>query len=217
MEQLLSQQIQAMRRRMQILYRSANGDLHSCDLLPRAFEELDYALEELQTLETEIYQQQMQLLDTREQLEAERQTYQELFEFAPASYLITTPEGVIRRANQAAATLFESVEKFMIGRSLALFVPDGERRAFRDRIMRLHTLDGIQEWQAYMQPWGGQAFDAMISVAVVRGKLGRPMTLRWIIKKSSRVSAEYVQLNGHNPEPARRAHTGNAKEYAAPE
>jgi PAS domain S-box-containing protein len=217
MEQLLSRQIQAMRQRMQLLYRSAHSDVRQQELLPKAFDELDHALEELQTLETELYQQQAQLLDTREHLEAERQTYQELFEYAPVSYLITSPEGTIRRANLAATTLFESLEKFMIGRSLALFVPDGERRAFRDRIMRLHTLDGIQEWQAYMQPWGGQAFDAMISVAVVRGKLGRPMTLRWIIKKSSRVSAEYVQLNGHNPEPARRAHTGNAKEYAAPE
>jgi len=205
MEQLLSRQIQAMRQRMQILYRSANSDLHYRDLLPKAFEELDYAFEELQTLEMEIYQQQLLLLDTREHLEAERQAYQELFEFAPASYLITSPEGAIRRANQAAATLFETIEKFMIGRSLALFVPEGERRAFRDQMMRLRTLDGIQEWQAHMQPWGGQAFDATISVAVVRGKLGHPMTLRWIIKKISPAPEEYAQLNGHNAEPARRA------------
>jgi PAS domain S-box-containing protein len=212
MEQLLSQQIQAMRQRMQLLYQSANGDLHCHDLLPKTFEELDYALEELQTLEMEIYQQQMQLLDIREHLESERQTYQELFEFAPASYLITSPEGAVRKANQAAATLFKTVEKFMIGRSLALFVPEGERRAFRDQIMRLRTQDGIQEWQAHMQPWAGPAFDAAISVAVVRGKLGRPMALRWIIKKISPAAEEHAQLDGHNAEPAQRAHNG--KEYA---
>jgi len=214
MKQLLSQQIQAMRQRMQLLYRSANGDSHQQDLLPKAFEELDYALEELQTLEMEIYQQQTQLLDIREQLEAERQTYQELFEFAPASYLITSPAGAIHRANRAAATLFETVEKFMIGRSLALFVPEGERRAFRDQIMRLRTLDGIQEWEAHMQPWGGRPFDATISVGIVRGKLGHPRALRWIIKKISRTTEEHAQRDGHNAETERRARNDNAKGYA---
>jgi hypothetical protein len=33
----------------------------------------------------------VQVLDTREHLTGERQTYQELFEFAPAGYLLTTP------------------------------------------------------------------------------------------------------------------------------
>jgi PAS domain S-box-containing protein len=185
MKQPLSQQIQVMRQRMQLLYRSANGELHQSDLLPKAFEELDYALEELQTVELELYQQQLHLQDTREQLETERQTYQELFEFAPMSYLITNPDGTIHRANHAATTLFETIEKFMIGRSLALFVPEGERRAFRDHIMHLRTLDGVQEWQTHMQPWDGAVFDAAISATVARGKLGHPKTIRWLIKKIS--------------------------------
>jgi len=214
MKQLLSQQIQAMRQRMQLLYRSANGELHQQDLLPKAFEELDYALEELQTVEMEVYQQHQQLLDTREQLEAERQAYQELFEFAPVSYLITSPDGTIRRANQAAATLFTTIEKFMIGRSLALFVPEGERRAFRDQTLRLRALDGIQEWQTRMQPWDGPVFDAAISVDIVRGKLGHPMTLRWIIKKISWATDQLVELDGHNAELVLRAHSKNGKKYS---
>jgi PAS domain S-box-containing protein len=207
MEQLLSRQIQAMRQRMQLLYRSAHSDVRQQELLPKAFDELDHALEELQTLETELYQQQAQLLDTREHLEAERQTYQELFEYAPVSYLITSPEGTIRRANLAATTLFESVEKFMIGRSLALFVPEGERRAFRAAIAHLHAAEGTQEWEVRMQPWGGPVFDASLSVAVVRGKLGRPLALRWIIKKLSRGNEASERLDGNNH------HDGKAKEF----
>jgi PAS domain S-box-containing protein len=210
----LSQQIQAMRQRMQCLYQSANGNLHQADLLSKAFEELDYALEEFQTLEMELQQQHLQLLTIREQLESERQTYQELFEFAPVCYLITSPDGAIRRVNQAAATLFATIEKFMIGRSLALFVPEGERRAFRDRLMRLRTLDGIHEWQAHMQPWNGLAFDAAISVAPARGKLGRTLALRWIIKKISQAEEGHAPLDAPSAEPSLSAQTGNAKEYA---
>lgn len=213
MKQPLSQQIQAMRQRMQLLYRSAHADTHQHELLPRAFDELDHALEELQTLETELYQQQAHLLETREHLEAERQTYQELFEFAPASYLITTPEGTIRRANQAATTLFESIEKFMIGRSLALFVPESERRAFRAAILQLHTLEGTQEWETRMQPWGGPAFDAALSVAVVRGHLGRPLSLRWIITKLSQGNVTSEQLKTANLDPYQVVHNGRAKEF----
>ena len=188
MKYSLSEQIQAMQQRMQLLYRSAHNESRQYELLPKAFDELDHALEELQTLETEIYQQQVQLLDTREHLEAERQTYQDLFEFAPVSYLITSPEGTIHRANQAGAALFETVEKFMIGRPLALFVPEGERRAFRTAVAQLPSKDGVQEWTLQMQSWGGPVFDVAISVGVVRGRLGHPLTLRWIIKKLGRAN-----------------------------
>jgi PAS domain-containing protein len=181
MKLTLSQQLQAMRQRIQRLSQTAQGDSRPQELLPKAFEELDHALEELQMVEAELHQQQLLLLDTREHLEAERQTYQDLFQFAPVGYLLTSPKGVIRRANQAATTLFESLEKFMIGRSLALFVPKGERRAFRAAIIRLHTMEGTQEWEAQMQPWGGPAFDAALSVVVVRDHRGRPVELRWMM------------------------------------
>jgi PAS domain S-box-containing protein len=185
MKLTLSQQIQAMRQRIQRLSQGAQGDSRPQELLPKAFEELELALEELQTVEAELHQQQLQLLDTREHLEAERQTYQDLFQFAPVGYLLTSPEGIIRRANQAAATLFESIEKFMIGRSLSLYVPEGERRAFRRVVAQLRTMDGVQEWDTRMQPWDGPAFDAALNITVVRDHRGRPVELRWMITKKS--------------------------------
>jgi PAS domain S-box-containing protein len=188
MKLILSQQIQAMRHRVQQLSQGAQGDTHQQELLPKVFDELDHALEELQTVEAELHQQQVQLLDTREYLESERQTYQELFEFAPVGYLLTSPDGVIRRANQTAAALFETTEKMMIGRSLALYVPEGERRPFRRAISELSSRDGMQEWQAQMQPWHGPAFAAALSVAVVRNQRGRPAQLRWMITKTAATS-----------------------------
>lgn len=181
MKSILSQQIKVMRQRVQRLSQGAQGALCQQDLLPKVFDELDHALEELQAVEAELHQQQLQVLDTREHLEAERQTYQELFEQAPVSYLLTGPDGVIRQANQAAAALFKTTKKLMIGRSLALYVPEGERRAFRRAISDLSGTASIQEWQAQIQPWDGPAFNAILSVAVMRDRRGRPAQLRWMI------------------------------------
>jgi PAS domain S-box-containing protein len=213
MEQLLSQQIQAIRQRLQVLYQSAHSDSVQPDLLPKAFDELDHALEELQALETELYQQQARLLDTQQHLEAERQPYQELFEFAPAGYLITNPQGTIRRANRTATALFETVEKLMIGRSLATFVPEGERRAFRAAMAGLPAVEGTQEWEAHMQPSAGPAFDAALSVAVVRGQLGCPVALRWIIKKTSWSKRAAERRDSHTTVPKQAVHSGKVKEF----
>ena len=62
MKLLLSQQIQAMRQRVEQLSHGAQGDSHQQELLPKVFDELDRALETLQAVEAELHQQQTQLL-----------------------------------------------------------------------------------------------------------------------------------------------------------
>ena len=177
---MLSQQTQALCRRIQALHASAEDDSQSV-VLPKVFDELDYVLERLQALAAQLHQLHEQHLDTCQQAATERQTYQELFDCAPVSYLLTDMSGMICRANQEAAALFGTPEKLLSGRSLALYVPDGERRPFRRAIVELSTRDGVQEWHAQMQPWRGPAFDAALSVAVVRDHRSRPVQLRWMI------------------------------------
>lgn len=184
MSDMISHKIQAMQQRLQALYRYAHREPQQQELLMKAFDELDHALEELQALENMVQQQQEELLDTRESLEAERQTFEELFEFAPAGYLITSPNGTIRRANETAVRMFKTDKKLMVGRSLALFIPDGERRQFRAAIEQLQQAEDIQEWEARMKSWGGASFDVLLSVATVRSEQGRPQTLRWIVRSA---------------------------------
>jgi PAS domain S-box-containing protein len=178
-----SQQIDSMRQRVATLYRSAATEATQHELLPVAFEELQTALEELQAIYEELCEQHEHLLNTREHIEAEFQAYQDLFACAPVAYLVTALNGTIRQANYAAAALFQTTERFMTGRSLALFVPEGERRAFRERL--IHLRDHSQEpqiWEARMQPWGGTSFQATLTMAVMRGPLGRSTALRWIVQ-----------------------------------
>jgi PAS domain-containing protein len=74
-------------------------------LLPEALEELSVALEELRVTEEEVRVQNEQLVEARQSVEAQRRHYQELFEHAPAAYLVTDRVGVIREANRRAASL----------------------------------------------------------------------------------------------------------------
>lgn len=106
-------------------------------LLTAAFEELRVTLEELQVAEEELWQQQEELETARHLVEAERQRYQDLFEFAPDGYLVTDPAGTIQEANRAAALLLNIAPQRLIGKPLSVFIPPEERRVFRDHLTRL--------------------------------------------------------------------------------
>jgi PAS domain S-box-containing protein len=196
--------IEAMRRRVTILYRSAATRPQRHELLPEAFEELQNALEELQSMNDELHRQHEYLLTSGEQIEAERQSYQDLFTHAPVAYLITNLDGTIRRANLPAVELFQTAEKFMVGRSLALFVPDGARRAFREQLMQLRQADRVLAWEAHMQLWGGRPFVAALTVAVARGPLGHPVEARWVVQDITERTRGEEQTRAHVAELERR-------------
>jgi PAS domain-containing protein len=77
------------------------------ELLWESLEELTFSLEELRVVVEELHQQNDELSKRNREIEAERQRYQQLFELVPDGYLVTTKEGVILEANQAAIELLK--------------------------------------------------------------------------------------------------------------
>jgi len=172
-----------MRQRMQKLYMRGGALSEQNDLLAAAFEELEFALEQLQSAEAQQRLQHEEWLNFRAELENETKDYQQLFIQAPAGYLVTSIDGTIRKANGTAGTLLQIPEKNLIGRSLVLFVPEGQRRSFRTYITQAAQADGVQEWELTMQGWEGGLFDAGLTVVAVRGKAaGRPIALHWLLR-----------------------------------
>lgn len=151
----LAQQIKAVTQRATVLYQHAclpptqHPLNHSASaeqiltfknrtpLLTAAFEELRVTLEELQVAEEELWQQYEELETACHLVEAERQRYRDLFEFAPDGYLVTDPAGTIQEANRAAALLLNIAPQRLIGKPLGVFISPEERRAFRDHLTRL--------------------------------------------------------------------------------
>jgi PAS domain S-box-containing protein len=95
--------------------------------------------------------------------------YRDLFDRAPEGLLSTDLHGDIRDVNRAASSLLGSTPIDLIGRSLAVFVTRGQRRAFRSRLAKLGAGRGseIQEWQVQFQPRGREPVETALAIATV--------------------------------------------------
>lgn len=145
-------------------------------------QELQLALEELRIAEEELCSQNEALLLTQQALEAERQRYQDLFEFAPDGYIVTDRYGAVREANRAAIELLGVGHRYLIGKPLVNFVPEEQRRAFRSVLNQLPTIQRVQEWEIEMVGRKGTAFDAAVTVEAVRGEQGEAIAFRWLVR-----------------------------------
>ena len=142
--------IRTLRQRVQSLYQQGGSNAQSDAVLSQAFDELAHALEELQAADQALRQQRDEWLIKQAELKLENQRYKDLFEHAPVGYIVTSIDGAIRQANSAALALLETSDRAIVGRSLAFFVPDGQRRAFREKIGALLQATAPQEWEISM-------------------------------------------------------------------
>jgi PAS domain S-box-containing protein len=173
--------VQTLRQRVQLLYQQGGSSIQSDAVLSRAFEELAHALEELQAADQALHHQRDELLNRQAALDLECQRYKDLFEHAPAGYLVTSIDGAIRQANSAALRLLDTTDRAIVGRSLAIFVPEGQRRILREQIAELLQATEPQEWQISMCSWEGAPIEARVTASVLRGSSGRPLALYWLI------------------------------------
>ncbi|MBE9125937.1 MULTISPECIES: PAS domain S-box protein [unclassified Coleofasciculus] len=148
-------------------------------LLMESLTELSHSLQELQFAAGELHQQNEQLVESRRTLEAERQRYQELFNFAPDGYLVTDLDATIVEANQAAARLLNVSPELLVGTSLVVFVATQERRDFYYKLSQLQQGESITNWHVQIQPRGGDSCLASFRVAPIQNSSNQVVGLRW--------------------------------------
>ncbi len=191
------QQAETMYRRLADLYQNANTSPLTSDLLPQAFMELGSASEIVQLAMEELHQQNEELLETRNLVEAERQRYLDLFEFAPEGYLVTDVQGVILEANQAAARLLNVPQSFLTAKLMVNFITLEDRHRFRYELTQLCRSDKVRELALRLQQRNGECFIAAFTVASVRNSDGKAIAFRWLLRDvTQRQQAESVTL-GH--------------------
>jgi len=201
--EMFAQQVEDIHGRLSELYRGANASVQEEAnlLLPVAFKELGTASEALQIATKQLFQQTEELAATRAQVEAQRQRYQDLFEFMPIAYLVTDALGKIQEANLAAAKLFNTEQSFLVNKLLLSFIPPPERPAFRSKLSQLHVSKGVREWTLRLQG-KSQLFYTAVTVAPLRDSQGKLTSLRWIVRDITEHKRAELALKSNDYEPS---------------
>jgi diguanylate cyclase (GGDEF)-like protein/PAS domain S-box-containing protein len=152
---------------------------------PESVSDLSIALEELQVATEELQVQNEDLCVARKALEIEHRRYQELFDLAPDGYLVTTIQGVIQEANQAAETLFNLCRKKMVCKPFIVFVGDADRFHFHAQMNHLKASEGLKDWEISLKPRVHSPFLASISISIIQDSQSNRVGLRWLIRDIS--------------------------------
>ncbi|RJP19831.1 MAG: PAS domain S-box protein [Candidatus Abyssobacteria bacterium SURF_5] len=153
------------------------------DELKRTLDELQSTIEELRVTEEELRDQNEEMLASREVLKNESQRYLDLFELAPDGYIITDASGFITGANRNALQLLNTSSKYLAGCSFMSFVRKEDHDVFLSRFASVFRLKGKRQFGLRLQPRGKKpAFDASVSVGLIRNPKGHPEGIRWLIR-----------------------------------
>ncbi len=151
-------------------------------------ETLSNALEELQVTQEELERQAEQLMLSRQDAEAQRQRYEELFQSAPEAYLVSDAHGVVEEANRAATTLLGIPTHLLVGKPIFAFVVPEDRRPLRQGILSLAAgqgstaADRVDALPLRLRPRRSSPIDAEATVAAARDAEGTLVALRWFLR-----------------------------------
>lgn len=155
-------------------------------MLTEAISEISIALEELNVLAEELQLQNQELLATREQVETERQRYQDLFHFAPDGYLVTDITGIIQEANHIAAQLLQVRQSYLIGKPISVFIHPDAKPEFRQLILTLQQQGHIRNAEVRIfHKEGVTDFTAEFTAVIERDTTGKITSLRWLFRDIS--------------------------------
>ena len=155
------------------------------ELLTEALAELTLTFEELHVAIEELHSQHEELKASYQALATERRRYQELFEFAPDSYLVTDPNGIIQEANQSAENLLNVSQLFLVGKPLTVFVAPAERKPFLTQLTQLTQLSQwrrLRDWEMCLQPRESDPVPVAISLSAVTNAQDELIGWRWLIR-----------------------------------
>ena len=156
-------------------------ELDSSELVAEALR-LSVALEELQVISEELYEQNEKLLLANRSLEAERRRNRELFECSPDGYLVTDIKGIIRDANNHAARTFNYPAQFLLGKPLAILISSTQRQQFYSLLNQLQQHPETTHAELILQPRENPPFSAAITISALRDDGGCISGLYWLFR-----------------------------------
>ena len=149
--------------------------------LAHASKLLDDAVAALADAEDELRRQNDAYVAATTELDASAAVYRDLFDSAPAAFVVTTPDARVTHANRAASMLLLRPMNALVGRELASFVSLDEQPVFRVALARSRDSRFIEEWPIRFAPTGGPSVDCRVRTTATRSRTGTLVALSWII------------------------------------
>jgi PAS domain-containing protein len=165
-------------QRFNTLKRRAESPKEPATLLARSLEELSTALEEVRVAHEQIIENRARIEQLQEELRQQAARYWQLFDEIPQPYVVTRPDSTILEVNKAASALFNVSQRFLVGKTLSVFVCE-ERGRFLNDIARFASEGRSGELSFKLRPRERAPLDV---TATVGGDLAG---LRWVLRPVS--------------------------------
>jgi PAS domain S-box-containing protein len=147
-------------------------------LFSRALKELEGALEELRVAQEQLIENRARMEQLQADLTQQYQKYWTLFDLLPQPYMVTTPDSTIVEANKAASELFNVSQRFLIGKTMSVFVCE-DRSKFLTEAGRAANGKAPVEMSFRLRPRERAPLDASARVS------GDGASLRWLLRTES--------------------------------
>jgi len=106
--------------------------------------------------------------------------FQELFELAPAAYIVTDGHLVIDNANSAAVKLLRKPLDELVGKPLLKFVEPGERTVFRTMVTESLIANRQLVQPLSLEPVPGGVEEVLYSACVEHDAKGNVSAIYWL-------------------------------------
>lgn len=159
--------------------------------------EIDKLVHELRIHETELRMQNDELRRTQCELEAEREKYQDLFEFAPVGYFVLDRAGRITDVNLTGSAMLNMERKSMYGTPLFLYISDECRSQFDHHFKSVFESEATQSCELKLKRQGDEPLQALLETKHAIDRSGYKILKVTVSDISSRKQAERQELTIH--------------------
>lgn len=165
-------------QRFNTLQRRVDADTgESSNLVARALHELERALEEVRIAQEQLIDNRGRMEQLHDELAQQYRKYAELFDEMPQAYVVTRGDTTITEANRAAAELLNVSPRFLIGKTLSVFVCENRGQFLQD--CRRADARQSTDLKLRIRPRERAPIDV---IATLRGSLE---SLRWVLRSSA--------------------------------
>jgi PAS domain S-box-containing protein len=167
-------------QRYTALQRRAQSHREPESLLAKTLAELGAVLEQLRGAQEQLIESRARIEQLQGELRQQQEKYWQLLDEMPDAYVVTKPDSTILEINKAAAELFNVSQRFLIGKTLSVFVCE-DRTGVLAASARVATQPGPLELSIKLRP--RERAPLTVTARVTGGDDG---SLRWVLRRCAR-------------------------------